>query len=170
MTDLAFCPPNVDDPPVLEWPGEGCGTWDGPTSSDGFSLWIDDSGWRFPCVYTVGLTDYGLPELVFFGQDTVQLRQQWGAVQGQLKELVTVGQTVRGGPFDALVSAVSDENLVQLGEVVRRFGPRNFTAVQMYWVVGQDSLGPSSSELSFLAGQPYLGRGTLRELLGRDGI
>ncbi|GAA1336123.1 hypothetical protein [Arthrobacter roseus] len=165
MTDLAFSPPALDDPPVLLWPDEpGC-SFEGPTSSNGFSLWIDDAGWRFPCVYTVGLTDYGLPELVFFGRDTIELRQQWEVVQHRLGELIAAGGTVSNDRFDALVSPVSDENCAQLEETDRRYGVGGFKAVQLYWVVGRANGRPTGGELSFLAGQPYLGRGTLRELL-----
>ncbi len=165
MTDLAFSPPTLDDPPVLLWPTTPSGSCEGPASSSGFSLWIDDAGWRFPCVYTVGLTDYGLPELVFFGRDTVELRQQWEVVQHRMGEVIAAGGTVRNGRFDALVSLVSGDNRAQLEEATRRYGVGGFKAVQLYWVVGQANGHPTGGELSFLAGQPYLGRGTLRELL-----
>lgn len=165
MTDLAFSPPALDDPPVLVWPDEAGSPFEGPTSDAGFSLWIDDVGWRFPCVYTVGLTDYGLPELVFFGRDTVELRQQWDVVQHRLDELIAAGGTVRIGRFDARVSPVSGENCAQLEEAARRYRAGGFNAVQLYWVVGHHNGRPTSDELSFLAGQPYLGPGTLRELL-----
>lgn len=170
MSDLLFSPPVSGMPPLLEWvDGKVPYALPADLTPEGFAVMIDDGEQGRPaCVHTVGLTGYGLPELVFFGPNQKQLHNLWNALRDNRRALVQSGllpgSRLELGRLAGIAVPVCPEGLQLLSAASQKY-QRKFSAVQLYWVVGAANQRPKPAEIEFLARQPYLGHGTLRRLL-----
>lgn len=131
----------------------------------GYVVRFRQVGTEVPCAYTVGLTELGLPELILYGQSPGHVRHAWSLIEPVLHGLTQPGLKVFHGQFDGQTVPVRWESLRRLQDAYRLYGPDGFSALQVYWMVGSDNHLPQHWEIRFLAAQPFLGPGTLGDLV-----
>lgn len=134
-------------------------------AQEGVLLRFSQDHGGLPCAYTVGLTEQGLPELILYGQSPGHVRHAWSQLESELSRLTQSGSRVFHGQFDGHTVAVRPSSLRRLRDAFSLYGQHGFTALQVYWVVGSDNHLPQQWEIRFLAAQPFLGGGTLGDLL-----
>ena len=134
-------------------------------AQEGVLLRFNHPRGELPHAYTVGLTERGLPELVLYGQSPGHVRHAWSLLEPELHGLVRPGIRVFHGQFDGHAVGVRPASLRRLRDAFQLYGQQGFTALQIYWVVGSDNHAPQQWEIRFLAAQPFLGNGTLGDLL-----
>ncbi|GAB3552808.1 hypothetical protein GCM10027404_24030 [Arthrobacter tumbae] len=122
-----------------------------------------------PCAYTVGLTGQGLPELILYGQSPGHVHHAWSLIEPALHLLTQTGVRVFHGQFDGQTVEVRQASLRRLRDAFQLYGQEGFSALQVYWTVGSDNHLPQQWEIRFLAAQPFLGGGSLGDLLGGKG-
>lgn len=166
MTDLIFHPPCSALDLADMWPDEpfNAARVGQQLAREGFVVRYRQTGLELPYAYTVGLTELGLPELILYGQSPGHVRHAWAQVGLVLHTLTRPGQKLFQGQFDGRTVQVRKESLRRLPDAYRVYGPEGFTALQVYWTVGSDNHFPQQWEIRFLASQPFLGHGTLRDL------
>ncbi|GAB3537036.1 hypothetical protein GCM10027403_19870 [Arthrobacter tecti] len=171
MTDLIFHPPcqalefvdlRRDEPEDPAWLRERIG-------HEGFLLRFTQAGTELPSAYTVGLTELGLPELILYGQSPGHVRHAWSLIEPVLHSLTQAGLKVFHGQFDGQTVQVRKESLRRLKDACQVYGGEGFSALQVYWMVGADNHLPQHWEIRFLASQPFLGQGTLGDLVPKKG-
>lgn len=167
MTDLILHPACVSlkIPDVQQEDGFDRARIEQQVAGGGYLLRFPKAAGNLPSAYTVGLTGLGLPELILYGQSSGHLRHAWSLLEPALHRLSSQGARVFQGQFDGQTVSVRPESLRRLPDAYRLYGRNGFTALQVYWTVGSDNHLPQQWELRFLAAQPYLGRGTLGDLL-----
>lgn len=171
MTDLVLRPP-VSIPEVT------VGWTEGPPSSsrdftelnrqiqrDGFAMRIGTGSEGLPYAYTVGLTSFGLPELITYCRDDGQLHSFQRLLKSLVPGSLEPGITVRLDRLDGLPVQVRSEVASLLSDATGMYGASGFSALQIYWIIGLENRDPKCDEIRFLARQPYLGPGTLQDLL-----
>lgn len=132
---------------------------------EGVQLRVSQDHGGLPCAYTVGRTEQGLPELILYGQSSGHVRHAWSQLEPELARLTRSGSRVFHGQFDGHAIEVRQASLGRLRDAFSLYGRNGFTALQVYWVVGSDNHLPQQWEIRFLAAQPFLGGGTLGDLL-----
>lgn len=172
MTDLIFHPPCSS----LEFSHPRRGEEfsreriEAQMAQERFLLRFSQADGELPCAYTVGLTEHGLPELILYGQSPGQVRHAWSLLEPALPHLTRPGSRVLQGQFDGQAVAVRRASLRRLRDAFQLYGENGFSALQIYWMVGSGNHLPQQWEIRFLAAQPFLGTGTLGDLVdGRDG-
>jgi hypothetical protein len=170
MTDLIFHPPCS----VLEYSDQQREGFNreriqSQLAQEGILLRFSAVTGELPCAYTVGLTAQGLPELIFYGQSPGHVRHVWSLLEPTLHQLARAGSRVFHGQFDGQTVRVRRASLRRLRDAFQLYGQDGFSALQVYWTVGSDNHLPQHWEIRFLAAQPFLGEGTLGDLVdGRD--
>lgn len=138
-------------------------------AQEGVLLRFSHTNGELPCAYTVGLTEQGLPELILYGQSPGHVRHAWSLLEPVLHQLTRPGSRVFHGQFDGQTVGVRRASLRRLRDAFQLYGQDGFSALQVYWMVGSDNHLPQQWEIRFLAAQPFLGNGTLGDLVdGRD--
>lgn len=139
------------------------------TGRKGVLLRFSQANGELPSAYTVGLTERGLPELIFYGQTSGHVRHAWALLEPELHRLTRAGARLFHDQFDGVTVGVRRGSLHRLRDAVRLYGMDGFSALQVYWMVGSENHLPQQWEIRFLAAQPFLGNGTLGDLIeGRD--
>lgn len=171
MTDLIFHPPcsSLEFSNVRIGEGFSREHIESELAQQGFLLRFSQVVGELPCAYTVGLAGLGLPELILYGQSPGHVRHAWSLLEPELHRLTRPGSRVFHGQFDGQAVAVRRASLRRLQDAFRLYGQDGFSALQVYWMVGSDNHLPQQWEIRFLAAQPFLGNGTLGDLVeGRD--
>lgn len=171
MTDLSFHPPcsSLEFSPLREGEGFNRELIKAQIEKEGFLLRFSQAHGELPCAYTVGLTEHGLPELILYGRSPGHVRHAWSLLEPTLHQLTRPGRRVFLGQFDGQSVAVRRASLRRLSDAFQLYGRNGFSALQIYWMVGLDNHLPQQWEIRFLAAQPFLGNGTLGDLVdGRD--
>ncbi|MFP5368049.1 MAG: DUF4262 domain-containing protein, partial [Actinomycetes bacterium] len=139
------------------------------TGRKGVLLRFSQVNGELPIAYTVGLTERGLPELIFYGQTPGHVRHAWALLEPELHRLTRAGARLFHDQFDGVTVGVRRGSLHRLRDAVQLYGMDGFSALQVYWMVGSENHLPQQWEIRFLAAQPFLGNGTLGDLIeGRD--
>ncbi|WP_299168633.1 DUF4262 domain-containing protein [uncultured Arthrobacter sp.] len=137
-------------------------------AQEGFLLRFSEVNGELPCAYTVGLTERGLPELILYGQSLGHVRHAWSLMEPVLHRLTQSGARLFHGQFDGRAVGVRRASLRRLRDAFQFYGQDGFSALQVYWMVGSDNHLPQQWEIRFLAAQPFLGDGTLGDLVDGD--
>ncbi|MFJ6279516.1 DUF4262 domain-containing protein [Arthrobacter subterraneus] len=171
MTDLIFHPPCS----FLEFSGlrRDAGFnrehLESQLAQEGVILRFSEGSGELPCAYTVGLTGRGLPELILYGRSPGHLRHAWSLIEPELDRLAEAGRRVFQGQFDGQTVRVRRASLHRLRDAFALYGRDGFSALQVYWMVGSGNHLPQQWEIRYLAAQPFLGEGTLGDLIdGRN--
>lgn len=167
MTDLVFHPPcsALEFSALRAQEGFNRERIETQIAQNGYLLRFSHNHGELPCVYTVGLTERGLPELILYGQSPGHVRHAWSLIEPALHRLTQPARQVLQGQFDGRTIRVRRKSLQRLRDAYRLYGQDGFSALQVYWTVGSDNHLPQQWEIRFLAAQPFLGDGTLGDLL-----